>query len=105
MIEVGINYTDRDEHAFFSANERRHVNNILRLAKEYPEEVIIKQIPEENGGHILAWIPKRWIRISPPRKMEYTDEQRAELSARAKANFGKNYEDEEILDEDANSTD
>ena len=103
MIEVGINYTDRDEHAFFSANERRHVKTILRLAEEYPDEVTIKIMPENNGGHILAWIPKRWIRITPPIKRDLTDEQRAELSARARANFSKNDEDEETPDDDMNS--
>lgn len=103
MIEVGINYTDRDEHAFFSANERRHVNNILRLAEQYPDEVTIKIMPERNGGHILAWIPKRWIRISPPRKLDLTDEQRAELSVRAKGNFSKEDADEEIFEDDGNS--
>ncbi|MFA5423384.1 MAG: hypothetical protein WC374_05955 [Phycisphaerae bacterium] len=100
MIEVGLNYTDRDEHAFFSANERRHVNNILRLAEKHPNEVTIILRPEDNGGHVLAWIPKRWVKISPPRNIDLTDEQRAELSARARANFGKNDEDEEIYAED-----
>lgn len=103
MIEVGINYTDRDEHAFFSANEKRHVKNILRLAEQYPDEVTVKILPEKNGGHILAWIPKRWIRISPPRKLDLTNEQRAAISDRMRANFAKNDEDEEILDEDENS--
>lgn len=103
MIEVGINYTDRDEHAFFSANEKRHVKNILRLAEQYPDEVTVKIMPEKNGGHILAWIPKRWIRISPPRKLDLTDEQRAAISDRMRANFAKNDEDEEILDEEENS--
>lgn len=102
MIEVGINYTDRDEHAFFSANERRHVNTILRLAEEYPDEVTIKIMPENNGGHILAWIPKRWIRISPPRKLDLTDERRAELSARARDNFSRDGVDDGIPDDGEN---
>jgi hypothetical protein len=100
MIEVGMNYTDRDEHAFFSANERRHVNNILRLAEKYPDDVTIRIMPEDNDGQILAWIPKKWIRISPPKKMDYTDEQRAELSERARTNFGKNWAGDETVDED-----
>lgn len=105
MIEVGINYTDRDEHAFFSANERRHVNNILRLAEQYPDEVTIRIVPENNDGHILAWIPKRWIRISPPRKVELTDEQRAEISRRFHGEKQEIDADEEMYEESANSTD
>jgi len=103
MIETGMNYTDRDEHGFFSSNERRHVNNILRLAEKYPEEVTIKIMPEDNEGHILAWIPKRWFKISPPRKLDLTDEQRASIAMRFKGENADDLEDDEIAAEyDAN---
>ena len=53
---------------------------VRKLAKSKPDEC---QITDENqDGSIVAHIPVAWIKINPPK--ELTEEQRAELSARAR---------------------
>ena len=47
-------------------------NKILKLANERPDEVQI--LAENEDGSILAHVPKKWVRITPSRKL--TEEQR-----------------------------
>ena len=50
-IETCFNYLELD-NAFFSSNEKRWINKIHKLKKEYPDEVEIIREPENNGGTI-----------------------------------------------------
>ena len=70
------------EFATFSTNERKWITKITSLKSKYPNEVTIKVAPEENNGVLLADIPKYWLRIQPPKKMNFTEEQRAAASER-----------------------
>jgi len=46
--------------------------------------------PENNDGYIVVHVPKNWFKLSPPRQVNYTDEQRAALAERmAKARMSK----------------
>lgn len=80
--ETCVEYLDVDEHATFCSAERKWVNKILSLKEEYPDEVDIREYPEDNHGVILAHIPKSWLKISPKRTRDLTDEQRAAMSKR-----------------------
>ena len=82
MKETCLSYTAEDEHAFFSSSETKWINKIQRLQKEHPDEVQIIHKPENNGGMIYAHIPKKYLKISPPRQMNYTDEQKAAMTER-----------------------
>lgn len=83
--ETCVEYLDVDNHATFCSAERKWANKILKLKEEYPDEVDIKEYPENNHGVILAHIPKSWLKISPPRKPNYTEEQRAAAAERMSA--------------------
>lgn len=79
-IETCFNYCDSE--AFFSSNERKWVNNIRKLATQYPNECVILQQPETNGGFIYAKVPTSWLRVRPPRKVEMTEERRIAAAER-----------------------
>lgn len=40
--------------------------------------------PETNDGCIYASVPSQWLKIAPPRKLSYTDEQREAMGERLK---------------------
>ena len=80
--ETACDYLSCDKHATFCSSETKWINKILKLAEQYPNEVEIQVLPEDNQGMILAHIPKSWMKISPPRKSNYTEEQRLAIAER-----------------------
>lgn len=65
-----------------TAAERWSVGMIKRLKEKSPDSVEI--VAENKDGSIVARFPQEWMRISPKRKRELTDEQRKELADRLK---------------------
>ena len=82
MKETVVGYTDADEYASFTSAEKKWINKILKLKAEHPDKVDIKAYPEDNQGYIYAHLPKKWLKISPPRQM--SEEQRAAMAERLK---------------------
>lgn len=82
-METCANYMD--DRMFVSSDERKFINKIRQLAKEYPMDVTIIAQPETNDGCIYAKMPSKWFSIKPPTKRNFTDEQREAMSERAKA--------------------
>ena len=80
--ETCVEYIDQESTATFYSGERKLINKILKLAEERPDEVKIICMPEDNDGHLLAHIPKNWLKISPPAKRSFTEEQRAAAAER-----------------------
>ena len=80
--ETCIEYLDVDDTATVGSSERKWINKICKLHNKYPGEVDIVRMPEENSGYILAHVPKSWIKISPPKQVNLTDEQRAARAER-----------------------
>ena len=87
--ETCINYLNVDDHATFCSSERKWISKLLRLHEQRPGEVQIIADPEDNDGVLLAHIPKSWVKVSPPRQTNYTDEQRAAMAERLAAARGK----------------
>lgn len=85
MKETCFSYTDEDITAAFCSSEKKWINKILKLHEQKPNEVKIICYPEENYGMLYAEIPKSWLKVSPPRQMNYTDEQRAVMAERLAA--------------------
>ena len=91
-----MGYLTEDEgRAWFSSDEKKWKNRIMKLAEEYPEQVKITVYPEDNDGCINAWIPAKWIRVKPPVKRNLTEEQRMAMSERLKKAREAGNEDEE----------
>ena len=82
-METSFNYTDK-ERGYFSSDERKHINKVLKLKEKYPDAVRIIRQPEENDGCIYAELPSSWLKVSPPVKRELTEEQRQEFADRMK---------------------
>jgi len=88
--ETVFECTNDFSHATISSNEQKWINKIKKLAEQRPDEVEIICMPEDNHGYILAHTPKTWMKLSPPRAVNYTEEQKAALAERmAKARSKK----------------
>lgn len=81
-METCCEYTDKT--LFVSSDHQKWINRIRKLAEAYPRDVTIENKPEDNDGCICATMPAEWLRISPPRKVDMTDERKAELAERLK---------------------
>jgi len=82
MAEIGINYCAEDAAMHVSTDDRKWVTRMRKLAEAHPDAVRIIAEPETNGGYFTLDIPKCWLRISPPKKLDLSDEQRAEIAER-----------------------
>lgn len=80
--ETSFDYLDCDDYAVFCTSERKWVNKILKLKESNPNDVNITTYPENNDGYIVAQVPKNWFKLSPPRQVNYTEEQRAAAAER-----------------------
>lgn len=82
LKETVVGYIDSEKTASLCSGERKWINRILKLKEEHPDEIDIKEYPENNQGIILAHFPKKWLKINPPRQM--SDEQKAAMAERLK---------------------
>lgn len=80
--ETVFECTNEKIYATISSNEQKWINKVRSYAEQKPEDVQIICAPENNQGYILAHVPKTWMKLSPPRAVNYTDEQRAALAER-----------------------
>ena len=55
-------YSD-EKTATMCSNEAVWIRKLTALAEQYPEDVVIREVPEDNGGVILANLPKKWLKI------------------------------------------
>lgn len=74
--ENAIEWQDLDINATVTLHSGKLKNRVLKLAEEYPDEVTIKAHPDGNHGFLVAHLPKKWIKISPPQKQEWSEERR-----------------------------
>lgn len=79
-METSVTYTS--DRAFLSTDERWLITRIGRLAEKHPDGVNIIRQPSENDGCLYCEIPSKWVKITPPKTIELTDEQRAERAER-----------------------
>lgn len=77
-----VEFLDSDKEATVTLHDMRLKNRVMRLAEEYPDEVTIKAMPEKNHGYLVAHVPKKWVKINPPIKIELSEEQRQERRER-----------------------
>lgn len=70
-IETCFNYLDLN-NAFFSSNEKRWINKIHKLKREYPDEVEIIKEPEDNDGTIYTRMPARALKLSLTKRTNKT---------------------------------
>lgn len=78
-IETSICYCEDNGIAFVSSNEKKWISRIIKYKSQYPDEITVLALPEDNGNFIYAKVPQRWLALRPPRKMNLTDEERAKI--------------------------
>lgn len=71
--ETAVEYVSCDDYATFYSSEIKWIRKIRSLQSSNPDAITIVNDSEDS---IIAHIPKSWLKISPPKKMSLTDEQR-----------------------------
>lgn len=87
MIEQNFDHSNENNVEFltgqrkvtFTFTARKYINRIKKYKESHPDDV---DFVENSGGSICGHVPLKWLKISPPRKVELTDEQKAERSER-----------------------
>ena len=80
--ETAINYCSDENFMTIYTQEKKWINKIYNWKTEYPNDVEIRII--NRDGSIVAHIPKSWFKISPSRKRNMSEEQRAAIVERLK---------------------
>ena len=79
--ECVIEFVRGDKIASVTAASSTRLNSrIKKLAEQYPEEVQILAVNDD--GSVFAHIPVRFIKVGAPRKVDMSDERKAELAER-----------------------
>lgn len=82
--ETCISYADSDDKAIISSYNAQMVKRLEQLLGDYPDDVTLvwtDTIDDVDGVEVR--LPKKWIKIHPPRNL--SDEQRQAMSDAAKA--------------------
>lgn len=79
-VENVIEFLKDSDTVTVTFSQRRFISKIKRLANEHPEDV--KIVAENNDGSIVAHVPVKYIKVSAPRRVNMTPEQKAALSER-----------------------
>ena len=82
-METALSYLD-DKVMYISTDEMKWKNRLIKLAAERPDEITITRRPEQNDGCLCCKCPASWLKISPPIRRNYTEEQLASFRERAK---------------------
>jgi len=75
-----IEFLRSEKTATLTFSQGRYIFKVKKLAEKRPDEC---QITKENkDGSIVAHVPVSWIKISPPKEMNFTEEQLKERTER-----------------------
>ena len=84
--ETVINYNNEESTAQVFTYHRALQNKLNKLVGVNPDILVL-----HRGDEWTEYIvPKTWIKVSPPRQVNYTDEQRAAMAERLAAARSKN---------------
>lgn len=70
----------KDEYAECFTYNTRLINRLRELSTQRPDDC--KFISDNGNGGLTFSFPKKWVRINPPPKREYTKEQKAAMAER-----------------------
>lgn len=80
--ETIISYNQAESTASVFTFEPRKIRALRKCAEDHPEECkIVREGPEEA---VEFEVPKKWIKVKPPKKLDLTEEQREVLRERMK---------------------
>lgn len=76
-MENVIEFLNGQKRATVTLSQGRYKTKVEKLAKERPDEC--KILARNLDGTILAHVPTSWVKISPPRKVEMSEDRKEEL--------------------------
>lgn len=76
-MENVIEFLNGQKRATVTLSQGRYKTKVEKLAKERPDEC--KILARNHDGTILAHVPTSWVKISPPRKVEMSEDRKEEL--------------------------
>lgn len=84
--ENSIEWTLGADKATLTLSQQRLITRVKKLAEKHPDDV---QIVTENalgGGRkvLYAYLPAAWVRINPPKTMNFSEEEKVIRSERMK---------------------
>lgn len=85
--ENAIEFLYGDKQATGTFCSPKFVNRLKKLAENNPDEC--KIVAENEDGSIVAHFPVKWVRVSPPRKIDMTEEEKDALRERFKKSLGR----------------
>lgn len=84
MIEQNFDNSNENNVEFLTGQRKAtftFTDKMKKFKESHPDDI---DFIENSDGSICGHVPLKWLKISPPRKVVLTDEQRAERSARMK---------------------
>ena len=79
---TGIHWFKDDETAEITTADKTLMTKIRKAAKESNEVIIDSEPNADNGGFMLALVPVKFIKISKPKKVNFTEEQKKSMAER-----------------------
>ena len=76
-MENVIEFLNGQKRATVTLSQGRYKTKVEKLAKERPDEC--KILARNTDETILAHVPTSWVKISPPRKVEMSEDRKEEL--------------------------
>jgi len=74
MRETVWEYVAGSDTGTFYTAQQKWINKIYQLKKKFPDVVDIRH--ENEDGSLVVHLPSSWFKISPPKTMNLSDEQR-----------------------------
>ena len=69
--ETTINMEAQSKTAEIYTCEPNTIRTMQKLAEAHPDEVVIER-PDDYG--IIVRLPRKWVRVNPPRKVNFSEE-------------------------------
>ena len=75
-----IEWITNTDYATITVNQGSMKTQIRKLSKSKPQECFI--VAENQCGSLCARVPRNWVTVRPPKKMNLSDKQREEIRNR-----------------------
>lgn len=80
--ETIINFNEEEKVASVYTFNKTLQRRLAKLAEQYPDDCKREFDTWQPEGSVDYTVPKKWIKINPPKKVNFTDEQKAALAER-----------------------
>ena len=79
---TGIHYFKNDETMEITTADRKLMTKLRHIASKSQDVIIDTEPTVENGGFMLALVPVKFIKISKPKTVNFTEEQKQAAAER-----------------------